>query len=442
LLAGCNGQERGRVPETETCNRPRIPIVIEFKGVGRKVRDDSSDDQGRNQADQARKERTCRKSEHAREHHSGRGDIVRAKENPADHNKKERGRTLKTRRHAVPESAKQFVKTKQNAVIAAPKDKRPVGAVPETAEKHGDQNIAVDKPVRGYAAASERNVEIIAQAGGKRNVPSTPEIGDVERFVRRVEILREADAEKIAKANGHVAVAGEIEIDLVGVAENAEPRAKCGEMRGILPGRIDYGGDGVGEKNFFHHADGEEGPADIEPAGAIGVIKVVEIGFDLAEADDGPGNELRKKRDVTGELPEVARRRDDAAIGVDHVADRVKSVERNADRKNDVQGRGVNGHVKPRGELGKAGDREIEILEKAEQEKIDGDRNDQEQLAAARIGGTEHAKACKVADRGGEGHEGAEFVVPRAVKNIAGDGEPDVALPSCAKTPEAEVNDR
>jgi hypothetical protein len=102
-------------------------------------------------------------------------------------------------------------------------------------------------------------------------------------------------------------------------------------MRDVFPGGIDDGGDGIGEKNFFHHADGEEGPADVEPTGAIGVIDIFEVRFYLPETHDGTGDELRKKADITGKLPEVACGGNDAAVGINHVADGVKGVERNSD---------------------------------------------------------------------------------------------------------------
>src|SRR5580700_8121389 len=146
----------------------------------------------------------------------------------------------------------------------------------------------------------------------------------------------------------------------------------------------------------------------------------------------GPATSCEKRGDVTGKLPKIARRSNDAPVGVDHVADGVKRIERNAHGKNNIQRGRVNGQVKPRGELGKAGDGEIKILEKAEQKKIDGDGNDQQQFLTSRIRGAQHAKACKVADRSRKGHERAEFVVPRAVKNIARGGKPNVSLVFCA----------
>ena len=86
----------------------------------------------------------------------------------------------------------------------------------------------------------------------------------------------------------------------------------------------------------------------------------------------------------------------------------MEGVEGDADGKNDVERGRVYGNVEPRRDLGKAGDCEIEILEEAEEGKVNSDGNDQEEFAAARISGGEHAEAGKVADRGGEGHEGAE----------------------------------
>jgi len=97
--------------------------------------------------------------------------------------------------------------------------------------------------------------------------------------------------------------------------------------------------------------------------------------------------------------------------------------------------------VKPPGELRKAGDCEIKVFEEAEEDKIDSYGDDQEEFAAAWIGRAKHGKASKVADRSGEGHESAEFVIPGAVKNVAGDGEPNVAVLFCAEAPETEVDD-
>ena len=147
LLAGSDGQQGHRVSKSKPCHRPRIPFVIEFKSVGREMRDGGGDDEGREQSDEAGKQNAWGKAEHAGEHCCGGGEIVRTEEGPADHYEKKSRDALKSGGQTVPGLAEQFVETEEDAVVTAPKDEGPVGAMPEAAEKHGDQKIAVDKPV-------------------------------------------------------------------------------------------------------------------------------------------------------------------------------------------------------------------------------------------------------------------------------------------------------
>ena len=56
----------------------------------------------------------------------------------------------------------------------APEDERPVGAVPEAAQKEDDQLVA--DPFRlADAIAAQRDVEIIAEPGGEGDMPTFPE---------------------------------------------------------------------------------------------------------------------------------------------------------------------------------------------------------------------------------------------------------------------------
>jgi hypothetical protein len=165
LLAGSDSQQGHRVSESEACNSPRIPIVIELESVGREMRDGCANEEGHEQTDKAGKQNAWVKAEHADEHCCGGGEIVGTKENPADHNEKKGRDALKRSGQAVPGLAEEFVEAEKDAVVATPNDEGPVGAMPEAAEKHGDQKIAIDEPVCGDAAAAERDVKIVAQAG-------------------------------------------------------------------------------------------------------------------------------------------------------------------------------------------------------------------------------------------------------------------------------------
>src|SRR5438067_388364 len=119
-------------------------------------------------------------------------------------------------------------------------------------------------------------------------MPSSPEIRGIKSLVRRIEILRKADAEHMRKADGHVAVSREIEINLIGVAESAQPGASCAECRERSQPGIDYGSDSIGDEDFLNKADNEVGPADVETAAAICQIKMLESSSTWRKRTIGP----------------------------------------------------------------------------------------------------------------------------------------------------------
>jgi len=65
-----------------------------------------------------------------------------------------------------------------HAVVEAPDDEVPCGAVPQAAQTEGDE--AVGHTADGAVAASaEGNVDVVANPGAERDVPALPEILDV-----------------------------------------------------------------------------------------------------------------------------------------------------------------------------------------------------------------------------------------------------------------------
>ena len=50
-------------------------------------------------------------------------------------------------------------------------------------------------------------------------MPTPPEIGDVEGFVRRIEIQSQAEAQQQGDADGHVCIAAEVAEDLQGITQ-------------------------------------------------------------------------------------------------------------------------------------------------------------------------------------------------------------------------------
>ena len=75
---------------------------------------------------------------------------------------------------------------------------------------------------RALAVAAERDVEVVAQPARQRHVPAPPEVLERDGGVRRVEVLRELEAEQQRDADRDVRVAAEVGEDLDGVAVDAD----------------------------------------------------------------------------------------------------------------------------------------------------------------------------------------------------------------------------
>ena len=61
-------------------------------------------------------------------------------------------------------------------------------------------------------------------------MPPAPELGDGAGDVGIVKVLQKVESKHPAKANGHVRIAGEVEVDLEGVGNDAQPRKAGGHQ--------------------------------------------------------------------------------------------------------------------------------------------------------------------------------------------------------------------
>src|SRR5260370_34767770 len=94
-----------------------------------------------------------------------------------------------------------------------PKHNRPRRALPKTTKHHRYKEIEIT-PSLATPVAAERNVKIVAQEARQRHMPLPPKVDDVDRLVRRIEIRRKANAKQQREPDGHVGIAGEVEIEL------------------------------------------------------------------------------------------------------------------------------------------------------------------------------------------------------------------------------------
>src|SRR5262249_15015456 len=80
-------------------------------------------------------------------------------------------------------------------------------------------------PRASAPAAAEGKVKVVAQKARQGHVPAPPEIDDVVSLVRRVEVERQVEVEKLCQADGHVGVSREDDRELRGLHESARIQA-------------------------------------------------------------------------------------------------------------------------------------------------------------------------------------------------------------------------
>ena len=122
-------------------------------------------------------------------------------------------------------------------------------------------------------------------------MPALPEIGNTVGQKRIVEVLQKAEPQHPSKADGHVGIAGKVEIDLETVGDDTQP---CRQHRGsslrgcCLPQKADV----ICQQHLFSDAAGEAlHSLGKEVSGAFPVLQLVRYRL---VADDGARNQLRE----------------------------------------------------------------------------------------------------------------------------------------------------
>src|ERR1700736_1124068 len=140
-------------------------------------------------------------AKHAAQHARGDGEIGRSKKYPRDADRRVSSESGEEFCAEIVRPSRVFEKDANDAlddqirtVQQTPNDEGPGGAVPETAEKHNNDEINRGTDWSDLIAA-ERNVKVVAQKCGKRNVPASPEIGKTNGCVGKTEIILQMKAE-------------------------------------------------------------------------------------------------------------------------------------------------------------------------------------------------------------------------------------------------------
>ncbi len=148
------------------------------------------------------------------------------------------------------------------------------------------------------------------------------------------------ETEQLAQADGHIGVAGEVIVDLQGIAQGPQPGKGGREVPDRrVPGGVGHHGQLVGEEHLFPQAHNEAAAAggEVRP-GLPAALDLVGYGGVL---DDGPGDELGKEGDVETQPEGVALDLRRPHGHVKDIAQGLEGEEGDADGQADHRNRGV-----------------------------------------------------------------------------------------------------
>ena len=228
-----------------------------------------------------------------------------------------------------------------------------------------------------HPAAAQGDIHIVPEPGAQTDVPPPPELRETPGDKGVVEVLGEAEAHDPAQADGHVAVAGEVEVNVHHIRRSVHPRQQHGFLPTLLIHRYQLI-QHVGQQHLFAQAQHE-------PPGAQGCIlhrvgAALQLGSHIGIADDGPGHQLGEHGDIRRQVDEAPLGRGVAPVHVDDIAEDLKGIEADADGQGDPQ----QGH-RQAGDGVEAGDQKVGVFAVAQKPQTQHGGQGQQQPPAGGI---------------------------------------------------------
>ena len=373
------------------------------------------------------KARAALSEQHAKVRHGGgqlqrRGAAVKDEDIKAEHDGDDCPNVSKHAGHFFqPFAEKRTLGGEQYEKVESPDDKVPCGAVPKSRQRPDDEQIEIGA-CRAAAIAPQRDIDVLAEPGGQRDVPTPPIVGERAGGQGVVEVFGEAEAQHTPQADGHVRIAGKVEIDLDGKAGDTKPRRPRGEaVGGHIPHALPKRPCRVGEQYLFGKARDKGADAAREVGECA--LPLGELLVHVAVPHDGARDELWEQCHIGAKGHGTLLCRDVAAVNVDNVGQCLESIERNADGKLD---RELRQSREPRDGTQIVQD-EAAVFEKGEQAEVDNDGGDQPRTGMGAIPLDE--QTCGVVNGDGEDHQKEIDGLAPAVKNEARDEQYRVAGP-------------
>ena len=209
-------------------------------------------------------------------------------------------------------------------------DARDDGVLGEQDDNRANHQDAQIGAHGGVAVAAQRDVQIILQPLGERDVPPFPEVARRVGLVRRVEVLGQVEAHQHGHTDGNVGVTREVGIHLQRVDEQCGEVLKSGEQRGVVENAVhEVDGEVVAHNQFLGQTvqDPEHGDAELPSAQEE---FLVELRHKLVGTHDGTRHQLREEGDIETEVQHVGDMPYLALIYIHQVTDILEGIEGDA----------------------------------------------------------------------------------------------------------------
>ena len=227
----------------------------------------------------------------------------------------------------------------KQGVKSSPGYESPVGTMPHAAEQKDDESVDHDAAF-GHAAASKGNIDVVAEPSGERYVPTTPEFGDIAAEIWYIEIAAQTDAEQFGAADGDIAIAREVAINLNREQDGSQEKGGAVVPIGVFENGVDIEATAVGDHHLFEKAP-QHLTQTIDSQRVAEAAGLFELREEACGALDGTGNQLGEETDIGKKGNAIAGGLKRTPVDVDAIAQCLEGVERDAYRQNEMKENGV-----------------------------------------------------------------------------------------------------
>lgn len=206
--------------------------------------------------------------------------------------------------------------------------------MPDTGKCPDDEKIQY-MAGRRDAVSAQGNVHIVPEPAAQGHMPATPEFCGAFRNVGIIEVFRKMESEHEAKADGHIRISGEIEINLQSVGNGSQPGGGHGSRRTIIEYVVSHLRHIIGNQYFLgkpinkaEHAIRKQIP---------GFRPCPDFIHNRGISDNRPGYQLGKKSDIQRDIKKILLYRNFLVVHIENIGEYLEGKKGNAKGQRNLQ---------------------------------------------------------------------------------------------------------